>query len=273
MGRVEAIIGALARGEPCSGLLAVMAHPDDEVLWIGAALADREVALVHLTSGAPRDPFFAAQAGCAGEEAYAALRERELDAALAVLGLAAAARTTLGARDQEAALSLTDLSRALAAFLVERRPSALIAHAYDGGHPDHDATAFVARAAVLLARRHVDPPALIDAAGYHAGRAGLEVGFLRRPENERGATIALSDMQRERKARALACFASQRDVIARLDTSIERLRPGAREDFASAPHPGRLHYEEHGRPIDGAAFRRHAEAAARALGVPLVLGW
>src|SRR5690606_21067796 len=109
----------------------------------------------------------------------------------------------------------------LAAILVERRSAAVIAHAYDGGHFDHDAAAFVARAAIALAARRADPPALIDAAGYHAGPAGLEIGFLARPEDECGAAIALSLAQCERKARAFVCFASQREVIERLDTSIE----------------------------------------------------
>lgn len=268
----SAVIAALARGAPEAGVLALMAHPDDEVLWLGGVLADREVTLVHLTDGAPRDPWFAQQAGCAGARDYAALRARELDAALSILGLAGARRATLGARDQEAALHLVELSREVAAIVVEARPAAILAHAYDGGHPDHDAAAFVARAALALARRADTRPSLIDAAGYHAGREGLEIGFLPRAENARAEAVALSPSQRARKSRALACFASQREVIAALDTSVERLRPGAREDFARAPHAGALYYERHGWPMDGAAFRHHARAAAVALGLPQVLG-
>ena len=108
---------------------------------------------------------------------------------------------------------------------------------------------------------------LIDAAGYHAGADGLEVGFLPRPENAHARAIALSDGQCDRKRRALACFASQRSVIDRLDTTTERFRPGAREDFGVPPHAGQLHYEAHGWAIDGAKFRERAREAARALDV------
>lgn len=267
---VDRLIGALARGRRAPDVLVVVAHPDDEVLWLGATIADRDLTLVHLTDGAPRDPWFATAAGCTDHRAYAALRARELEAALAVLGLSDARRAMLAARDQEAALELLRLTRALTDLLMETRPDVVIAQAYDGGHPDHDAAAFVARAAIARIRPR---PVLLDMAGYHAGRGedAHEIGFLTRPENTRARALVLDRAQRERKARALACFRSQRDVIATLDASIERLRPGAREDFASPPHPGRLHYESHGWALDGPAFRRHALAAAQALELPAVL--
>lgn len=258
-------LSALVRREHRERLLIVMAHPDDEALWLGSLIADRDVALVHLTDGSPRDPWFAKSAGCKDDREYATLRARELDEALAVRGLGTAPRFTLGAHDREAAFDLAGLSRAFAELITVLRPSAVIAHAYDG---DHDAAAFVARAATALTE---PAPVLFDAAGYHAGASGLEIGFLPRPANAGARERVLSGDERTRKARALACVASQRDVIARLDTSTEHLRPAAREDFAAAPHPGRLHYEEHGWPIDGATFRGHATNAARALGIAPVL--
>lgn len=246
-------------------LMVVMAHPDDEVLWASAAIADADVALVHLTDGSPADPFFARSAGCEDAREYASLRRRELKKALEILGLANAPLFMLGARDQEAALHLAELSRALAALVETRRPDALIAHAYDGGHPDHDAAAFVARAAIALCAR-VPRPFLLDAAG-----GKLEVGFLPRKENRHAHTFTLGAEARARKERALACFLSQRAVIDRLDWTVERLRPGARERFAAPPHPGPLHYETHGWAIDGALFRAQACAAALALGLPEML--
>jgi len=145
------------RREPVGGVCAIVAHPDDEIAFAGLLLADRgrEVHLVHLTDGAPADPWFALRAGCETREAYATLRARELEAALEVMGLAAARRTSLGARDQEAALALVELTRALAWVLEDERPALVLTHAYEGGHPDHDAAAFASRAALALLGEHV----------------------------------------------------------------------------------------------------------------------
>lgn len=68
--------------------------------------------------------------------------------------------------------ALVPLARALAADLDALRPRRLVTHAYEGGHPDHDAAAFVARAALDLLRRSGRPaPRLLEMALYHGAPA------------------------------------------------------------------------------------------------------
>src|SRR4051794_18761189 len=128
--------------------LIVMAHPDDETLGLGAQLYRfRDALLLHLTDGSPRDGHDARQHGftCAGD--YAAERRRELIEAL-VAGDARQLRTAeLGIPDKQAFLDLAGLCRRIEAWLNRERPAAVFTHAYEGGHPDHDAAAFAVHAA------------------------------------------------------------------------------------------------------------------------------
>lgn len=248
----------------------VAAHPDDETLWIGNFLADRRyVSFVHLTDGAPRDPYFARMARCKTREEYARLRNEELRSALRVLGLADARRHSLAACDQEAALELTRLTRALSVELDAHGTEVLLTHAYEGGHPDHDAAAFVARAAIARAR---SKPVLLEFSGYHASDSteDLMTGFL--PGEAPVVTRALSLHEIQRKRLALACFESQREVLSRFPIETESLRVGGRLDFSAPPHRGRLHYETHGWPLSAQIFREAVRTAARSLGVDVVLG-
>ncbi|UJR83453.1 PIG-L deacetylase family protein [Sandaracinus amylolyticus] len=271
---VDALLDALVRGDPIAGVCVVVAHPDDETAFAGLCLADRadHLHLVHLTDGAPVDSWFAHNAGCTTREAYAALRARELDGALAELGLERARRTPLGARDQEAADALPDLAREIARIVAHQRPALVITHAYEGGHPDHDAAAFAVRAALRLLPADVARPALAEMASYHAGEGErLARGFLPRPTDARRRARTATHEERARKRRALDRFVSQREVLRALDPDGELFRPAAIEDFGAPPHEGTLHYERHRWRLDGAAFRARVARAASALGVQTVL--
>lgn len=274
MDDVDARILALVRGEPVGRICVVVAHPDDEVAFAGLLLADRgrDVHLVHLTDGAPADPWFALQAGCESREAYAALRAHELDEALRVMGLGAARRTSLGARDQEAAMSLASLTRAVASVLGAERPALVITHAYEGGHPDHDAAAFACRAALARLGPGASRTAVAEVAGYRAGAGGSVVTeLLPRPTDAGLRVRTASPEERARKTEALDLFRSQREVLRRLASDREEIRPAGVEDFGAPPHPGTLHYEEHRWALDGAGFRGLVARAAAELGVDRVL--
>ena len=58
----------------------------------------------------------------------------------------------LGGVDQEAAFEIGVLAERLAKLIAEIRPEIVITHAYEGGHPDHDSAAVVAKIAILVAR-------------------------------------------------------------------------------------------------------------------------
>lgn len=244
--------------------LVLAAHPDDETLGAGAVLALRPgCQVLHLTDGAPADPRLWSQAFQGTREGYAALRQIELRRALERAGVGPERVRSLGARDQEAPLQLAPLTRALVAELRRLRPPALLAQPYEGGHPDHDAAAFIARAAVALLGR--DPPLLLEMTSYHRRDGQLRTGeFLQPAEVE---TLVLDASLRATKRAMLDAFASQRPVLEPFGVEVERFRRAPGYDFTRPPHDGILHYEALGWPMRGARFCELARAALRELGL------
>jgi LmbE family N-acetylglucosaminyl deacetylase len=225
----------------------VVAHPDDETVGAGAQLMRLDqLVMMHLTDGAPRDLKFAHQAGCATREEYAALRARELDAALR-MGSAQATRIGLGFVDQEAALNLGDIVDALVATIAGERPAVVLTHPYEGGHPDHDAAAFAVATAIA---RSPHPPACFEMAYYNARGDGA---FL--PDGPADIVVPLDEAARARKRAMVAAYPSQAHILERFPVDSERFRPAPRYDFTQPPHDGTLYYEKHQWPLDGAKFR------------------
>ncbi len=263
-----------ARADPPRTLLLV-AHPDDETIGASALLARLGAAadVAYVTDGAPRAMDDALAAGCATREAYAALRRRERGAALALAGVGPARVHDLGAADQEAWRDLAGLARRAAALVDALGAEVVVTHAYEGGHPDHDASAFLARAACgLLAAAGARAPALVECTSYHddPGAPGRLVGGAFRPAAGAGPerAFALDAPARARKAAMYACHASQGRVLAWLPPSdVERFRRAPRYDFAAAPPGGPAWYERLGWAVRAADVSRAAVAALGALGL------
>lgn len=249
----------------------VVAHPDDETIAMGAQLCRFETALlVHVTDGAPRDGRDAQACGFASVTDYAAARRRELQAALAA-GEAAGVRShELGVADQDAARQLPQLARRLAHLVKQECPAAIFTHAYEGGHPDHDATALAVHAACCLADEH---PEIIEFPLYHRNGGNFTTGqFLPRasrlsPGASGQKVLGLAVEERTRKQRMIDCFATQQQVLQQFEIATERFRIAPVYDFSEAPHPGPLNYECWGMPLTGAAWRSLASAALRQLGL------
>ncbi|MGQ9367763.1 PIG-L deacetylase family protein [Azospirillum sp. ST 5-10] len=274
---------ALALPPGRSRVLLVVAHPDDETIGAGGLLwaagrhgraaeptapdAELDLHLLHLTDGAPRDGRDAAAAGCATAADYALKRREELAAALAAAGVPPDRAGTLGCIDQEAALHLPALSRALADRLAALRPDLVLTHAYEGGHPDHDAAAFAVRAACALLRRAGGPaPRIVEMPFYHAADGGMAVqAFL--PGGDAGRVVRLDADARAAKRRMLDAHVSQARVLAPFTVDAERFRPAPRHLFDRPPHGGPLMYELWGFTMTGLHWRRLADEALAALGL------
>src|SRR5437868_9011151 len=137
---------------PVNRLLVLAAHPDDETIGCAGLIGrTRDAFVAHLTDGAPRDPRFVPSAFRADRAAYRLARRAEVEEALAMAGVTKECIACSGVADQDATFELTSLVRWLVDLCARVRPDTLVAHSYEGGHPDHDAAAFVAHAAVTLA--------------------------------------------------------------------------------------------------------------------------
>jgi LmbE family N-acetylglucosaminyl deacetylase len=250
--------------------LVLAAHPDDETVGAGGQLARLRsvVRIAHLTDGAPRDPQDARAAGFASREEYAAARRSELLCALAAAGVPPHAALALGYADQEASLHLAEASRRLAQVIARQRPRYLLAPAYEGGHPDHDAAAFVAGAARALAARDPGGPVVhvLEYPLYHAGPTGhWQLGFV--PATTAELVVPLAPGEQEQKRRMLACFRTQQGVLARFPCDCERFRPAPAHDFRHPPHDGPLQYESFPWGMTWTRFRGLAETALAELGL------
>ncbi len=232
-----------------------MAHPDDEVVGLGARL-DRfaRLTLIHATDGAPRDGADARRAGFPTPSAYAAARAAELAAALDVLEVRPARAVSYGLADQTLVDRLAELARRLTGDLAGQ--TVVITHAYEGGHPDHDACAHaVARACATLGRRS---PAAWEFAGYFGVDGRLHANAFHPDPGRPETAWELSPDARARKARAFAAHASQADTLANFPPGREAVRAAPAYDFTEPPPPGETHYDRYGWPLTGAAWRARA---------------
>jgi LmbE family N-acetylglucosaminyl deacetylase len=248
-------------------LLVVVAHPDDETIGAGALLGELpDVHVVFATDGAPRDGTDARAAGLDSPAAYAEARKREAHAALAIAGVPPARVAWLGFTDQELSHALVPAARRIAALVAELRPDVVLTHAYEGGHPDHDATAFAVRAALALR----PGPVLVEVALYHEHEGGAGVERLVLLPGPPGASVScrLSATEQARKRAMCACYVTQQAVLASFPRDIERFRRASPTRFAAPPHAGLLHYERWPWGMSGRRFCALATEALGTLGLP-----
>ena len=225
------------------GVVAVLAHPDDEVLGCGILLSRLErPTVVHVTDGSPRDGADAARLGFASPREYARVRRRELEAAMALAGILRSQLVDLGIADQGVARSLEEVTRRLVP-LLRGRP-VVLTHAYEGGHPDHDATCFAVHRAVRLLGP--DAPTIVDMPFYRAGATDwIRQAFV--PSEGAGDVVALQTTDDERRMRRhmVAAHATQASVLAGF-TGEEQFRLAPPYDFGALPNNGVLLYERYG---------------------------
>lgn len=247
--------------------LVIVAHPDDEAIGAGGLLAGLPDAVVaHVTDGAPRDIRYAQSKGFQTREEYARGRRREVVNALAHIGITPDRCRDLGYVDGEASLQLLELVFDVADLMDEVRPDVVLTHPYEGGHSDHDATAFAVHLACgILRRDNVPTPIVLELTSYHnfsgSRRVFSFLPFLGTEER----TIKLTESEKVLKKRMYQEFASQKHVLERFPINLERFRPAPRYLFTEAPHQGQLDYERFCTIITGAQWRQNAGRALEAL--------
>lgn len=226
-------------------LLVAAAHPDDETVGLGGQLRRLPRATIaHVTDGAPRDLADARANGFDDWQAYADARRRELEAAMAEAGIGPRSLVAIGIPDQQAAHSMASLARRLAWLIAAREIRFVCTHPFEGGHPDHDATAFAVDAACRQMRREGRiAPQIIEFACYHAGPDGpVFQNFAAEPAAPI-LEILLDEGALAAKRRMLACHATQRPTLAPFTAGVERFRASPEYEFRKLPNGGRLFYE------------------------------
>ncbi|TIQ36158.1 MAG: PIG-L family deacetylase [Mesorhizobium sp.] len=233
------------RSAPGAGIMIVVAHPDDETIGIGGHLAGLPTCrIVHVTDGAPRNLADARAHGFETWQEYAYARHGELTAALSVAGLSSANLTGLDHPDSEAAMHLVAVAQELIWLFSAAEPRFVCTHPFEGGHPDHDATAFAVHAACHVLRRQRCPaPAIIEMAFYATGADGpIFQNFADHPATDR-IDVCLTEPAFMRKKAMLASFRTQRRTLAPFFGPIERFRIAPAYDFRALPNNGRLYYQ------------------------------
>lgn len=206
-----------------SGVLAVFAHPDDEVLAAAGTLAlcAARAELVTLVCATRGEYGPISSEALATPETLADVRERELRASCAAIGCGAPSFLDLPDGGVDWAAPEQDTVAKLAALIQRERPRALITFGPDGlyGHPDHVAIGEIACEACRLVgdaaprvffpvwtERYVRQ--LLAAGGAGAQLWSLDpVRFVAR-EAEITASVDVRAVL-ERKLRAIACHATQ----------------------------------------------------------------
>ncbi len=223
----------------------IVAHPADEVVGAGCLISKLvDVTVLHVTDGAPGDMEYARAAGFHERAAYAATRRQECISALAMANVPPDRIVDLQLTDQCASNYLTELTRRITTFLQQSAADVVVTHPYEGGHPDHDATAFATHAAVRLMKRNgFRPPALFEMA-LHPGKdfKAKVPEFLPGQERET-TTLLLDERARALKQRMFECLQTQRESLNASPFGPEKFRQPETYDFTTPPNAGRPYYE------------------------------
>ena len=241
---------------PDGPIVIVAAHPDDETIGIGGQLSSfRDVYLIHTTDGAPR---------CRPDwKAYAQTRRQELIEAMRIAGIPEDRCLEAGIPDQQASKHLIELTCHLSRVFERLRPSRIFTHPYEGGHPDHDATAF--------AVHHAATTEIWEFSSYHRNLQTAEIETACFLQSEKPAQICtLSPLQIEQKQKMLACFSSQRDTLQWFSVDRECTRPAPEYDFTEPPHAEPLFYDSYDWGTTGAEWLRLARQAESRIGKCLI---
>jgi LmbE family N-acetylglucosaminyl deacetylase len=257
---VADFLDRLARHEAIAErVVVVVAHPDDEVLAAGSRMDRmRDLTVIHITDGSPRDMQDARREGFPTREDYAAHRRREIVAAMDALG-AEPELLCYWHPDKEAILHGPAILDQLTLDLAGA--SAVITHAYEHGHPDHDTAALCTRLALDRLKGHGAGAAELYEFPIYCMEDGQPVFGRFSPDPSVPETVLpLTDEDRARRNAALAAYESQRGVLGFAGNWEERLRPAPRYDFRR-PAPQKVAwYDRHGWDMTLATWRAHADA-------------
>lgn len=226
--------------EDAKRLLVFVAHPDDEVISCGVLLQRVPNALVvFAVDGAPAGYGFERKFGSLKN--YSDERFKEASRALALARNCSLRRlqSPRGAHfpDRHLFDHLEAASDSLLTIAKEFMPDAIVAHAFEGGHLDHDACNVLAsHTTKTLSLPHFEFPL------YWKSEKGSDVFQQFRNPQDGEIIVNPSEAEFVIKNRMLAEYKSQRDIVAVFSSSHERFRPALPYDYSqppwNSPYPG-----------------------------------
>jgi LmbE family N-acetylglucosaminyl deacetylase len=241
---VDGLLAALVAGETVNlPVTLLVGHPDDELIGMGSRLGQlKNLTLVHATDGAPSDMRYARALGFPSAKAYSSARFGELHAALAIAGARPAREITLGFPDGETVHHLSSLVEHVREIISGTE--AVITHAYEGGHPDHDSCALAVQLACSQdSIRH--RPVRLEFAGYHSHRGRLITNLFWPLPNVPDKVVKLTWQERRIKRKAMRAFATQSIIVKKYPPGREVYRRAPVYDFSRPPPPGEWYYDNY----------------------------
>jgi len=227
------------REELAGRILVLGAHPDDEAACGFLLQRARQAAVVVATDGAPVSEYFWGRYG--SRRQYAAIRRAETTQALGLLGIADIhflAHADHRFSDQQLHCGLHDAFQELSRIAQQFEPDALLAPAYEGGHPDHDSCSFLVHlVSGKLGIRAWEFPT------YHRSSTGVVVHQAFRAPNGTEIELYPTPAELARRQQMIAAYASQPDICDYISAEAESYRPQPAYDYSCPPHPGLLNYE------------------------------
>ncbi len=253
------MIAALTDKQECSApVVVVVAHPDDETIGMASCLRRlTNLTLVVVTDGAPANMHRARALGFGSVEEYSIIRFSELDKALELLGARPVRRLNLGFSDGGTVFKLTEIAEKIEVALADS--SAVITHAYEGGHPDHDVCALAVQSACArMAKANKKAPQRLEFAGYFSRAGQLSTNCFWPDPRSLELPIRLSWLERRRKRKAMRAFRTQSFILKEFPPNRESYRRAPVYQFLNPPPPGEWYYDRYDWPLKGEDWLRSA---------------